>query len=324
MNLSKLLAASAVLLSALVAAPNAYAHVTYYRAAPGAATAGVPAGYDWTGGTNADVLALQADLQYAPNNLGYEGVHSATNDRYIATGLYAATAIANTPATSLDFAGTWGGVVTSNAATLLGQTFSYNSKAANATHQMSQTGALSVDQGSWLNGVSSANTGLSSGSPHFSTGSGNPELNLLNAGANSGNNTKYVNITVGDDPLFAGTNQLAFRLYQGWGDLNTLIPLYTGIAATAGADLGVTLELTGRFASYQTAANAGEYTLVFGDVSNPLNLAAFDGHYRYALDISSTAAYSTVVSAVPVPGAVWLFGSAMAGLIGFGRRKAAA
>jgi hypothetical protein len=29
------------------------------------------------------------------------------------------------------------------------------------------------------------------------------------------------------------------------------------------------------------------------------------------------------VQAVPVPGAVWLFGSAIVGLIGFGRRKAA-
>jgi len=33
--------------------------------------------------------------------------------------------------------------------------------------------------------------------------------------------------------------------------------------------------------------------------------------------------YQLEVTAVPVPGAVWLFGSAMAGLIGFGRRKTA-
>lgn len=33
------------------------------------------------------------------------------------------------------------------------------------------------------------------------------------------------------------------------------------------------------------------------------------------------ANYKLSISAVPVPGAVWLFGSAMAGLIGFGRRK---
>ncbi|WP_230874836.1 hypothetical protein [Methylomonas sp. LL1] len=35
------------------------------------------------------------------------------------------------------------------------------------------------------------------------------------------------------------------------------------------------------------------------------------------------ASYALNVQAVPVPGAVWLFGSAVAGLVGFGRRKAA-
>ena len=35
------------------------------------------------------------------------------------------------------------------------------------------------------------------------------------------------------------------------------------------------------------------------------------------------AGYALSVQAVPVPGAVWLFGSALAGLAGFGRRKAA-
>lgn len=40
---------------------------------------------------------------------------------------------------------------------------------------------------------------------------------------------------------------------------------------------------------------------------------------------ANIADYKLIIttSAVPVPGAVWLFGSAMAGLVGFGRRKAA-
>ena len=36
---------------------------------------------------------------------------------------------------------------------------------------------------------------------------------------------------------------------------------------------------------------------------------------------SPTADYKLSISAVPVPGAIWLFGSAIAGLIGFGRRS---
>jgi hypothetical protein len=31
----------------------------------------------------------------------------------------------------------------------------------------------------------------------------------------------------------------------------------------------------------------------------------------------------TTVAAVPIPGAVWLFGSALLGMIGYGRRKTA-
>ncbi|MDO9163613.1 MAG: hypothetical protein Q8N35_18085 [Methylococcaceae bacterium] len=51
----------------------------------------------------------------------------------------------------------------------------------------------------------------------------------------------------------------------------------------------------------------------------------FIGGYRNGDWIDTTDGYkltiSQEVSQVPVPGAVWLFGSAMAGLVGFGRRK---
>jgi hypothetical protein len=56
-------------------------------------------------------------------------------------------------------------------------------------------------------------------------------------------------------------------------------------------------------------AEAGQaYTIVLGGYRN--------GDWN-----TTTDGYSLNVSQVPVPGAVWLFGSAMAGLIGFGRRK---
>ena len=44
-------------------------------------------------------------------------------------------------------------------------------------------------------------------------------------------------------------------------------------------------------------------------------ISGLRGAYGFTVD--------TTVAAVPVPGAVWLFGSALAGLIGYGRRKAA-
>ena len=56
-------------------------------------------------------------------------------------------------------------------------------------------------------------------------------------------------------------------------------------------------------------ANAGQvYSILLGGYAGAGNFGPHDG---YVLNVSS----------VPVPGAVWLFGSAMAGLIGFGRRK---
>jgi hypothetical protein len=56
-------------------------------------------------------------------------------------------------------------------------------------------------------------------------------------------------------------------------------------------------------------AQAGQvYSILLGGNSGDGN---FGPHARYQLEISS----------VPVPGAVWLFGSAIAGLVGFGKRK---
>ncbi|MBS4050374.1 MAG: peptidase M10 [Methylomonas sp.] len=66
---------------------------------------------------------------------------------------------------------------------------------------------------------------------------------------------------------------------------------------------------------------AGQYTLLVGGASLPL--FAEDG-----ITLLNDGTYGVVASLsvqpVPVPGAVWLFGSAMAGLIGFGRRKSLA
>ena len=134
--------------------------------------------------------------------------------------------------------------------------------------------------------------------------------------------TPYVNITVGDDSLFAGAGQLAFNLYQGWATgpgLSGLHLIGSALANAVGQDIGITVALTGLSLN---GAGTGEYTLVVGDQSTAALNPTFDGHYKIALEASTTARYS-VVQAVPVPGAVWLFGSAMAGLIGFGRRKAA-
>lgn len=67
---------------------------------------------------------------------------------------------------------------------------------------------------------------------------------------------------------------------------------------------------------------AGDYSIgtggAFGPTGTVIDASVGDHAGSYAIQTSLS------VQAVPVPGAVWLFGSAIAGLIGFGRRKAAA
>jgi hypothetical protein len=66
---------------------------------------------------------------------------------------------------------------------------------------------------------------------------------------------------------------------------------------------------------------AGIYSLVVGGASEP----AFDIDGTTLLNGGTYGVVANLsVQPVPVPGAVWLFGSAIAGLIGFGRRKSIA
>ena len=133
----------------------------------------------------------------------------------------------------------------------------------------------------------------------------------------------FLNITVGDDPIYNGVGQLAFALYQGWvtgPGLQGLNLLGTVLAENVGQDIGISLALSGL--TMNAPGTEGQYTIVVGDQSG------VGGKYRMALEASAAARYGNVVSAVssmaapvPLPGAAWLFGSVMAGLLGLGRRQ---
>lgn len=75
-------------------------------------------------------------------------------------------------------------------------------------------------------------------------------------------------------------------------------------AATQGTPLASTSATLTRFLT------AGNYTLALG---------GYDG--SVAGQLAYTATITAAASPVPVPGAVWLFGSAMAGFVGLGKRK---
>lgn len=126
--------------------------------------------------------------------------------------------------------------------------------------------------------------------------------------------TSSLSITVAAD-----NSQLlpGFTLYRGWDtstdsdrhgsayENNANNPLGTvNLALVAAIDNTGTSSLTYTFHDLL----AGNYTLAIGGDDG-----ANGGRYT----VSMTGA------PVPVPGAVWLFGSAIAGLVGFGRRKTA-
>jgi hypothetical protein len=94
--------------------------------------------------------------------------------------------------------------------------------------------------------------------------------------------------------------------------------------------------------AYEVTLAAGNYLWVMADyrltdaeaaaginTSDTIRNTATGGHGDYRVTFSSDdlrfslTGTTITASPVPVPGAVWLFVSAMAGLIGFGRRKAA-
>lgn len=97
----------------------------------------------------------------------------------------------------------------------------------------------------------------------------------------------------------------------------------SGVWSVAGQTIGAAGENSGdttigngapEMTSLSVFFNAGHYLLAVGGAC-PTGVCADVGAKGFK-------AVSANVSAVPVPGAVWLFGSAMLGLMGFGRRKA--
>ncbi|MBS3951563.1 MAG: VPLPA-CTERM sorting domain-containing protein [Methylomicrobium sp.] len=107
--------------------------------------------------------------------------------------------------------------------------------------------------------------------------------------------------------LFAGDNTLTNRA----GLTGTI----TFMTAVNEKGAGITESLTNYF------FNAGSYSLLVGGASQKLFdtdgiTILNDGAYGITASLTPTT-----LNAVPVPAAVWMFGSAIVGLVGFGRRK---
>lgn len=112
----------------------------------------------------------------------------------------------------------------------------------------------------------------------------------------------------------------AFSLYQGW-DTSATPFVRTGsyinnvsnpLGSSGLSYLGQAFTtVAGGQASYTfTNLAAGDYTVLLGSNGTPT-------------DVFGNGLYKLTLTTVPVPGAVWLFMSAMVGLVGIGRRKQA-
>ncbi|WKJ91320.1 hypothetical protein QZJ86_04100 [Methylomonas montana] len=141
---------------------------------------------------------------------------------------------------------------------------------------------------------------------------------LLDVALYRGSDTSiFSNRTAAFDPNAAGVQGSSL----GTGGVDGSALLWSASQVSVGDILTYTLSMD--FAEWQKTdavagslndGDAGFYTLVVGAHGGASNSAL-----AYTVD---THSYSTITAApVPVPGAVWLFGSAIAGLIGFGRRK---
>lgn len=122
---------------------------------------------------------------------------------------------------------------------------------------------------------------------------------------NANNNT--TGITNASNPYIGGTYAASnYGTNSGTGLATADI-----VAASIGALGSSPFVGTTNMNSITFNAVAGEYYTIFL------------GGYMGGAWATTTDGYSLTVSQVPVPGAVWLFGSAMAGMVGFGRRRKA-
>ena len=203
----------------------------------------------------------------------------------------------------------------------------YNDKNANASY-----GPIMADPASGehpflavAGNSSSTGLGLDYGLIHISCGANTASTNCVSSnGVSTGD--LLTTITVKQDSDYSQyTGLLDVALYRGVdqntsSDRNAAASI--GDANIQGSSLGTAI--------WSASMDSADDTLFYKFVFNQTEWDLTDSFYTLVIgahggEAINGVAYDVMVttSPVPVPGAVWLFGSAMAGLIGFGRRKSA-
>lgn len=148
---------------------------------------------------------------------------------------------------------------------------------------------------------------------------------IANGGSASGHGLDYgliylngpTDLTITLETDTGSFTKPAFSLYQGWDTSSTPFVRagnYINNVSNPLATVGLTYldqastTIAGGLASLTFSNLNGNYTLLLG--GNGSSSDSFGNGF-----------YKLTLTAVPVPAAVWLFGSAMIGLIGFGHRN---
>jgi len=130
--------------------------------------------------------------------------------------------------------------------------------------------------------------------------------------------------------LFAGStaSEMAYMYYNTLGDKGYCNPTTSTVSSCSGPQAGWGLTNTGPFSNVQSnlywsateyapiTSNAWTFNFTFG-------LQGYNGNYiSNNVGGYAWAVHAGNVGVVPVPAAVWLFGSGLLGLIGIARKKA--
>ena len=180
---------------------------------------------------------------------------------------------------------------------------------------------------SWMGSTLSSNAlwmvgaGDGSGSQRFLTtvGSGNPNI------VGNGNLNAFTNV----DGYLYGNNSLTANGSNMSANLNGSAAAVPGDGVDVFFVTGIGSDWTGAQTAFLSTAKVGQSMAFYELIGNAgLNATATKytnsaGAAAWTLATNGTLTYAapTEVSAVPVPAAVWLFGSGLMGLVGISRRK---
>ncbi|NOT85885.1 MAG: hypothetical protein HOP02_14140 [Methylococcaceae bacterium] len=343
-KITKLLSVSASVAAVLVLSPAAFAHQTYNLTGAGltigdsvnntdgvsntAGYAPVGVGGRVAGAVNANIPGtggLPADYTGAlPYNL-YHGHHDGT--------VIAQTTRNNLTGTSATTANSlWKAYATQDASAVWG--------AQLPTGTATDHPYVAVGGNSWQTGSTSG--GLDYNLIHASTGTNNNIFNVTTPSAASGGHYQ-IDFTVNRDNAWNVLNDpnalLDVALYRGSDTSSTAsrtAAFNPNDAGVQGSSLGIGDSTLLWAASQSTTTSTLTYSLImdateWGKTDGLLGTLndGLAGYYTLIVGAHGGATGSALAytidthsfSVVPVPGAAWLLGSALVGLIGLGRRK---